>query len=90
MLQKEHELLLDLIVEYYNRREDWMENNTRVSAIEYRKTLKKIVACARDMMDGIQEVQRERRKENLRIFHEKGFVPKKAKPKERPTKRTDD
>jgi hypothetical protein len=90
MLQKEHEKFLDLIVRYYNCREDWMSNNTVKSGITYRKTLKEFVAVCRDMMKGIQEIQNEKRKEYKKIYAEKGSVPRKAKPKERPVQAKED
>jgi hypothetical protein len=90
MLKEEHDHFLDLIVKYYNCRESWLDNNTRLAAIEYRKTLKELVTCCRDMMVGIQEIQAERRKETLRVYKEKGYVPKTAVPSPRPKRVSSD
>jgi hypothetical protein len=90
MLQKEHDKFLELVVKYYNCREDWISNNTRVAGIAYRKTLKEFIAVCKDMINGIQEVQHIKRLENKRIYDEKGFVPRKSKPKERPQKPIED
>ena len=81
MLKTEHEQFLDLIIDYYNRREDWMENNTKVAGVEYRRVLKKIQRHCKDMQDKVLAIQWERREENLKIYREKGYVPRKGKPK---------
>jgi hypothetical protein len=76
MLKNEHERFLELIVEYYNRREDWLENNTRKAGIEYRRVLKEIREHSKMMLEKIQNIQHERRRSKT----EKGYTPRKAKP----------
>jgi hypothetical protein len=83
MLLEEHERLLDLIVEYYNCREKWLENNTRNAGIAYRKVLKELHSHTKHMMKGVQEIQHVKRAENIKTFQEQGFVPRKSKPKSR-------
>ena len=90
MLQKEHEKFLDLVVKYYNCREDWLSNNTLKAGRAYRKTLKEFIEVCRDMLKGVQEIQNEKREEYKKIFAEKGSVPRKAIPKERPIRSKDD
>ena len=79
-MDKAHERFLELIIEYYNRREDWLENNTRDKGMALRKVLKELHGHSKEMMKILQEIQHERRQENLRIFKEKGYVPRKGKP----------
>ena len=86
MLQKEHEKFLDLIVKYYNCREDWLSNDTAKAVKAYKFMLKDFIAVSRDMIKGLQEIQSEKRKEYKKIYAEKGSVPRKAKPKDRPVK----
>lgn len=86
MLQKEHERFLELIIQYYNCREDWLSNDTMKAVKAYKKTLKEFIEVSRDMMKGLQEINNEKRKEYKRIYAETGSVPRKAKPKERPVK----
>ena len=82
MILEEHERLLQLIVEYYNRREDWLENNTLNNGIAYRKVLKDISKHAKVMADLVKDIQWERKQEFKRIYQEKGYVPRKGKPKD--------
>ena len=88
MLQKEHERFLELIIQYYNCREDWLSNDTMKAVKAYKKTLKEFIEVSRDMMKGLQEINNEKRKEYKRIYAETGSVPRKAKPKERPIRPT--
>ncbi len=90
MLKKEHEEFLELVVEYYNRREDWLSNDTLKAVRAYKKTLKAFIAVSRDMIKGLDEINREKRKEYKKIYAEKGSVPRKAIPKERPAKHKED
>lgn len=82
MIEQEHERFLELIVEYYNRREDWLENNTLNKGIAYRKVLKEISKHAKVMADLVKDIQWERKQEFKRIYKEQGFVPRKGKPKD--------
>ena len=82
MINKEHEQFLDLIIAYYNCREDWLENNTLNNGIAYRKVLKEIAKHAKVMQDLIKDIQWERRQEFKRIYQEKGYVPRKGKPRD--------
>lgn len=81
MIDEQHERFLELIVEYYNRRADWLENNTKDKAIAYRKVLKEIMRLSKEMMDLVQEIQHERRAEHKKTWLEKGYVPRKGKPR---------
>lgn len=90
MLKKEHEKFLDLVVKYYNCREDWLSNDTIKAGREYRKTLKEFIAVCRDMLNGIQEIQHVKRAEYKKIYAEKGSVPRKSIPKERPARLKED
>ena len=80
MLNEEHDIFLDLIVEYYNCREKWLENNTNDAGVAYRKVLKKLMRHSKVMADRVQEVQHERRRRNIETFNEFGWVPRKGKP----------
>lgn len=86
MLQKEHDKFLELIVQYYNCREDWLANDTIKAVRAYRNTLKAFVAVSKDMMRGLQEINNQKRAEYKKLYAETGSVPRKAKPKERPVK----
>lgn len=81
MLQEEHDKFLELVVEYYNRREDWVENNTRLKGIAYRKVLKDLAKHCKLMQDGIRDIQWQRRLDNIKTFQEQGYVPRKGKPR---------
>jgi hypothetical protein len=81
MISSQHEQFLDLIVEYYNKRENWLENNTLQNGIAYRKVLKEIAKHAKVMQDLVRDIQWERKQEFKRIYEEKGYVPRKGKPR---------
>lgn len=81
MISSQHEKFLDLIVEYYNKRENWLENNTLQNGIAYRKVLKEIAKHAKVMQDLVRDIQWERKQEFKRIYEEKGYVPRKGKPR---------
>ena len=83
MISKEHERFLELIVEYYNKRENWLENNTVKNGIAYRKVMKELSKHTKHMADLVRDIQWERRLEFQRIYQEKGYVPRKGKPKDR-------
>ena len=80
-MEEEHEKFLELLLAYYNCRQDWLGNNTKERGIAMRKILKQLRDQCKVMLDTVLELQHERREENLRIFKEKGFVPRKAKPR---------
>lgn len=81
MISSQHERFLELIVEYYNKRENWLENNTLQNGIAYRKVLKEIAKHSKVMQDLVKDIQWERKQEFKRIYEEKGYVPRKGKPR---------
>lgn len=86
MLQKEHDKFLELIVQYYNCREDWLSNDTMRAVRAYKLTLKEFIKVSKDMINGLQEINNEKRAAYKKLYAETGSVPRKAKPKERPVK----
>jgi hypothetical protein len=82
MLQKDHERFLELIVLYYNVREDWLENNTRANHMRYRKVLREMKTLTKDMYAKIQLIYREKLQDNKESMEKTGFIPKKRPPKD--------
>lgn len=80
-MEEEHQKLMDLLLEYYNLRQEWLENNTRDRGVAMRKVLKKLRDQCKVMLDVVLEIQHERRAEHVRIWKEQGYVPRKAKPR---------
>lgn len=82
MLNKDHEKFLNLIIQYYNAREDWLENNTKTNHIRYRKVMKDLRATLYDMMNKLQIIYHEKMKNNLELREKTGSIPKKVQPKD--------
>ncbi len=82
MLNQDHEKFLELIVKYYNAREDWLENNTKANHLRYRKTLKEMKKVIQDMTNKLQVIYHEKLQDNLKSKQETGFIPKKRAPKD--------
>lgn len=80
-MEEEHERFLELLIEYYNIRQDWLENNTRERGVAMRKVLKQLRDQCRLMLETVLKIQHERRQENIRIWKEQGYVRRKAKPR---------
>jgi hypothetical protein len=82
MLNKDHERFLELIVAYYNAREDWLENNTRANHARFRKVLKELKKNISTMTTKLQIIYHEKLNDNLKSREETGFIPKKQPPKD--------
>lgn len=82
MLQQDHEKFIDLIVRYYNAREDWLENNTRANHARYRKVMKEMRSVIHTMMNKLQVIYHEKLQDNLESREKTGFIPKKRPPKD--------
>jgi hypothetical protein len=82
MLNNDHEKFLDLIVKYYNAREDWLENNTRANHSRYRKVMKELKLVIASMLNNLQVIYHEKLKDNLDSREKTGFIPKKRPPKD--------
>jgi len=82
MLQKDHERLLELIVEYYNARENWLENNTRANHGIYSKFINYIKSTVQSMLVKLQAIYHEKLQNNIESREKTGFVPKKQAPKD--------
>jgi DNA phosphorothioation-dependent restriction protein DptG len=82
MLQKDHDRLIELIVEYYNARENWMENNTKSNHYRYRKVMKEMKATIHSMLAKLQVIYHEKLQNNIESREKTGFIPKKQTPKD--------
>lgn len=82
MLNNDHEKFLELIVRYYNAREDWLENNTKTNHLRYRKVLKEMKKLIHDMTNKLQVIYHEKLQDNLESREKTGFIPKKRQPKD--------
>lgn len=82
MLNQDHEKFLELIVKYYNAREDWLENNTKINHIRYRKVMKELRQVIQTMISKLQVIYHEKLQDNLKSREETGFIPKKQPPKD--------
>lgn len=86
MLDKEHERLLDLILDYHRALHNWRENTIRDNAITLRKTLKALMKESKQMYDEVSNIQWEIRQKNIAEWQEKGYIPKGRKPRRKTTK----
>lgn len=80
MIRNEHERFLDLIIEYYNCREAWLEKNTKVNHMKYRRVLKEIRAHTKTMIDKVQQINTHKMNVNKESKEKTGTFARKSKP----------
>ncbi len=80
MFKDKHERFLELIVAYYNCKENWLENGSRNNTIEYRKVLRELSRLTKEMADLVMEAQHERWRENKKLREETGRFKSKRPP----------
>lgn len=80
MIKNEHEKFLDLIIEYYTCRENWLEKNTRINHLRYRRVLKEIRAHTKIMIDKVQEINAHKLRVNQESLEKTGTLKRKSKP----------
>jgi|LauGreDrversion4_2_1035121.scaffolds.fasta_scaffold1547978_2 hypothetical protein len=81
MFKEKHERFLELIIAYYNCKENWLENGTRERTIAYRKVLKELSRLSKEMSDIVMEAQHERWRENKEMRKNTGTYVTKRRPK---------
>ncbi len=80
MFKDKHERFLELIVAYYNCKENWLENATRSNTIAYRKVLRELSRLTKELSDLVMEAQHERWQANKKMREETGTHKSKRPP----------
>jgi hypothetical protein len=81
MFKEKHERFLELIIAYYNCKENWLENGTRNHTIAYRKVLKELSRLTKEMSDIVMEAQHDRWQENKKMRENGGTFVTRRRPK---------